>query len=64
MGLKNTHSDLHYQLLREFNEALNNLDIRKANYYYDKIDKLLHPDNHLRKIFKIQLSSLGGLNID
>lgn len=29
MGLKNTHSDLHYQLLREFNEALNNLDIKK-----------------------------------
>lgn len=64
MGLKNTHSELYYELLRGFDEALNNLDIQKANHFYNKIDKLLHPANHLRKIFKIQLSSLGGLNID
>ncbi|MBN8203484.1 AAA family ATPase [Bacillus sp. NTK034] len=64
MGLKNTHSELYYHILKEFDEALDNLDIKKATESYNEIDKLLHPANHLRKVFKIQLGSLGGLEID
>lgn len=64
MGLNNTHSELYYELLSDFDMALNDLDIHKATHVFEKIDKLLHPDNHLRKVFKIQLGSLGGLDID
>lgn len=64
MGLKSTHSDRYYNLLNQFDRALNNFDFKKAQYYYEEIDKMLHPENHLRKILRLQMSALGGIEID
>ncbi|QWC23576.1 AAA family ATPase [Bacillus haikouensis] len=64
MGMKNTHSDLYLDTLNEFDVALTNFDREKAKMLYSRIDKMLHPQNHLRKVYKIQMASLESVYND
>ncbi|MGA3601195.1 AAA family ATPase [Lysinibacillus agricola] len=65
MGLKDTHSNLYNDLLFQFYKALDNLDVEKAYNSYKEIIKMLHLDNHLKKILKIQMGGLGEeINFD
>ncbi|MGJ7922192.1 AAA family ATPase [Neobacillus sp. LXY-4] len=64
MGLENTHSKFFTNALSEFDESLSKLDVEKTMSLYNKIDKMLHPQNHLRKILKIQMASLGEITND
>lgn len=60
MGLKTTHSALYNELLSQFYKALDDFNVEKAQISYEKLEKMLHSENHLRKILRIQMSSLGG----
>lgn len=64
MGLKNTHSDTYLQYLSDFQNALSTFDSKAAFNAYEEIDKMLHPNNHLRKILKIQMTSLEKIKYD
>lgn len=58
MGLKNTHSEIYQEILNAFDNALSNFDSKSAIRLYNQMDKMLHPENHLRKVMKIQMASL------
>ncbi|MCS1382598.1 AAA family ATPase, partial [Lysinibacillus sphaericus] len=59
MGLKDTYSNLYNQLLAQFYSALDELNVEKAQNSYKKLVKMLHPDNHLTTILKLQMGALG-----
>lgn len=65
MGLKATHSKLYYELLAQFYSALDDFNVEKAQKSYDKLVKMLHPDNHLKTILQLQMGELGEeINFD
>lgn len=64
MGMEDNYSKKFTKILEEFDESLSNFDIQKAHALYKTIDKMLHPNNHLRKILKIQMSSLVEVSYD
>ncbi|MGB0931964.1 MAG: AAA family ATPase, partial [Chitinophagales bacterium] len=63
MGLENVRSDEYVQLLKDFEEALEDDQTENASEIYKKLDALLHPQSNMRQVLKIQLSSVGGLLI-
>jgi len=59
MGLTATTSETFSNALNNFENALSEDNATQANYYFKLLDKMLHPNNHLRKLLKIQMASLG-----
>ncbi|RED54812.1 AAA family ATPase [Cohnella lupini] len=59
MGLNNTISEPFRNTLSRFEEALTDENKEQAEEAYKILSKMLHPENHLRKILKIQMASLG-----
>jgi predicted ATP-binding protein involved in virulence len=55
MGMTCTNSKTFSDLILEFNDAVKKEDQKKAADIYEKIDKMLHPDNILRQVLKLQL---------
>jgi hypothetical protein len=59
MGLgERTHSEKYLELMRQFEEALDNDNYENAQAAYDELDKILHPTSHQRKLLRLQMSSL------
>ncbi|HDR7257772.1 AAA family ATPase [Bacillus sp. BR_7] len=58
MGMESSYSRRFSSILKEFDYAVSSFDTEKVKKLYEVIDEMLHPDNHLRKILKIQISSL------
>ncbi|MCM6856361.1 AAA family ATPase [Enterococcus durans] len=58
MGVEYTYSNLYNQTMREFESALDNLNSEDVKKAYDKLDKMLHPQNPLRQILSIQMVGL------
>ncbi|MBU8880624.1 AAA family ATPase [Bacillus sp. FJAT-29790] len=64
MGLRDTHTEVYHETLNAFDKSLSSFDSRNAKILYNQIDKMLHPENHLRKVLKIQMASLERINND
>jgi len=59
MGLgEKTQSESYLALIKQFDEALDQEDYAKAKMAYEKLDNILHPESHQRKLLRLQMSSL------
>jgi predicted ATP-binding protein involved in virulence len=60
MGMNDkTMSDTYLELMKNFDDALDEDNYEKAQAAYDGLDKILHPSSSQRKILRIQMSSLA-----
>ncbi len=65
MGLDGkTKSDDYLNLIKQFEDALDEDDYKKAKNAYDELDKILHPTSHQRKLLNIQMTPLRRNNND
>lgn len=55
MGMTETRTELYMRMINTFNLALENENFQLANETFLVIDQMLHPENPLRKVLKIQL---------
>lgn len=60
MGMTETRTDFYTSMINQFDEAMKEESYQKAKQAYDVLSKMLHPENSLNKILKIQLASLGS----
>lgn len=60
MGMTDTRTDEYYKHLHSFEHALEHENVTQARAAFKELDSLLHPNNHLRKLLKLELSSIGG----
>ena len=60
MGMSDTRTDEYHQELTKFEEAVANEDYVTAKNAYTELDSLLHPNNHMRKLLKLELVSIKG----
>lgn len=58
MGMSETRTDLYLDTMAIFNSALGDMNYKTAREKFEVIDKMLHPENSLKKILRIQLSGL------
>jgi len=58
MGMKDTRTDIFHETIKKFEIAIEQEDYKLSKITYDKLDKLLHPNNHLRKLLKFDLISI------
>ncbi len=62
MGMNDkTMSDTYLELMKNFDDALDEDNYEKAQVAYDGLDKILHPSSSQRKILRIQMSSLAPI---
>lgn len=59
MGLKETQSNYYIEVKTAFEHAIESEDIVKATASYDILSRMLHPRSPMRKIYELQLGSLG-----
>ena len=59
MGMKAIRSDLFTSTLRDFDRAVDDGNLQLAQESYVKLDKMLHPKNHLRKLLEISMIGIG-----
>lgn len=59
MGLEDIKSEFYKEQLKIFDKAIDEENYELAKLTYSIIDKMLHPENYLRKILKIQMAGLG-----
>lgn len=62
MGMEDTRSVEFVTLLNDFNKALDHENFSKAKEIYEILDGSLHPNNHLRKLLKLQLAEIAHIN--
>ncbi len=62
MGMEDTRSEEFNDLLARFNSAIDNEDASTAKAAFEQFDASLHPNNHLRKLLKMQLAEIIALN--
>ncbi len=63
MGMEDRiHSDYYITLMQDFETALDTDNYDLAQDSYQKLDKILHPSSHQRKLLRIQMSSLTPAN--
>ncbi|MEP4889813.1 MAG: AAA family ATPase [Aliiglaciecola sp.] len=60
MGMSDTRTDSYYELMSEFESAIDNDDYDRSQRAFQEIELLLHPENHLRKLLKFQLAAVKG----
>lgn len=58
MGMTDLRTSTFNDLIENFQSEIDNENFEKANLIYSKIDKLLHPQNQLRKLLKFQLIAI------
>ncbi|QQZ58983.1 AAA family ATPase [Paenibacillus sonchi] len=61
MGLNETRSNDYLNLKEQFESALDDNDVNTAKSLYSTLNKMLHPRSPMRKVYELQLGSLGGL---
>lgn len=59
MGMSETRTDIYNTAISDFNDAMENEDLASINSAYNRICKMLHPDNPLKKVFEIQMIGVG-----
>ncbi|MEO3988114.1 AAA family ATPase [Plesiomonas shigelloides] len=62
MGMVDTRTNAYYEQLSLFELYLGAEDIKGARAAFCELEQLLHPDNHLRKLLRLELATLGGLD--
>lgn len=60
MGMSDTRTEEYYRELNIFEEAIKQEDYFTASAAYTELDNLLHPNNHMRKLLKLELASIKG----
>lgn len=60
MGMSDTRTASYYQLMSEFESAIDCDDYERSQRAFQEIELLLHPENHLRKLLKFQLAAVKG----
>ncbi len=58
MGMTETRTETYLNAVSSFNSALDKEDYETASQQFELLDKMLHPENSLRKILKIQLTGI------
>lgn len=64
MGMKETMTNVFNMTLSDFDKAIENENHDKAILIYSELDKLLHPQNSLRKLLRFQLASINEATND
>ncbi|KAF9659841.1 AAA family ATPase [Tenacibaculum mesophilum] len=59
MGMTETRTSDYINAIKEFNQAVDNDDFKTAKAHFLVLDAMLHPENSMRKILKIQLTGLS-----
>lgn len=62
MGMTDTRTQLFNQLMDEFTTAIDQEDLTSAKFSFNKLDSSLHPLSHVRKLLRLQMASLGGVD--
>lgn len=60
MGMSDTRTEEYYGQIKIFETAIEQYDFPTAEAAYIELDSLLHPNNHLRKLIKLELASIRG----
>ncbi|MEM8642693.1 MAG: AAA family ATPase [Cyanobacteria bacterium P01_G01_bin.54] len=58
MGMPDTRTAVYHQAIAEFEKAIEQENYVLAKQSYEKLNQLLHPNNHLRKLLKFDLASI------
>jgi predicted ATPase len=58
MGMSDTRTDEYHQKIKGFEDAIEQENYISAKAYFSELDSLLHPNNHLRKLLKLELASI------
>lgn len=59
MGMTETRTSTYLDAISSFNTAIDNEDYETANAQFLILDAMLHPENSLKKILKIQLTGIS-----
>lgn len=59
MGMTETRTSTYLDTISNFNNAIDNEDYETANEQFLILDAMLHPENSLKKILKIQLTGIS-----
>lgn len=60
MGLSDTRTSVYQSIIHSFQQAVDNDDYETGLAAFKELDKLLHPENHLRKLLSFQLGAIKG----
>ena len=63
MGMEDTRTDIFHTTLKKYENLIENQDYKEAEIQYALLDKLLHHNNHLRKLLKFDLISIKDKNL-
>jgi len=58
MGMSDTRTKKYHQEIQKFENAIEHDDYLAAKTSFTELDTLLHPNNHLRKLLKLELASV------
>ena len=59
MGMQDTRTDIYQQTIKQFETHIEQEDYTQAKKTFEILERLLHPNNHLLKLFKFELISVG-----
>ncbi|MFH6998887.1 AAA family ATPase [Flavobacterium sp. FlaQc-57] len=59
MGMTETRTSTYLDAISNFNTAIDNEDFEAASMQFTILDSMLHPENTLKKILKIQLTGIS-----
>ncbi|KOY01624.1 AAA family ATPase [Pseudomonas nunensis] len=60
MGLGDTRTAVYHVAIQSFQRAVDEDDYKAGSLAFGELEKLLHPENHLRKLLAFQLGALKG----
>lgn len=63
MGMEDTRTEIYKKSIEDFQNAIIDENYPLAKEEFDKLDKLLHPDNYLRKLLSFDLASIKGSEV-
>ena len=58
--MKGTRTEVYHEQITKFEQYIDAERYNEAQLVYEELDKLLHPDNYLRKLLRFQLASIKG----
>jgi hypothetical protein len=64
MGMHDTRTEALRDLLDGFAQAVADDDYTKAEQIFCQLDRSLHPENHIRKLLRLQLNSITPIEYD
>ena len=58
MGMADTRTETYNRAILKFEAAIDSSNFNAAAAVYEELNNLLHPDNHLRKLLRLELASI------